>query len=353
MPSSTSSFSREIPSAPWPRLACVAGLAVALFMGAWEMHWRRQGYVPTLDDNTDQWSRQRERLDKPDAPGMVIVGTSRALFDLKLDRLTPVTGQQPLQLAIVGSSPLPILKHIAEDTQYRGIVVCDVTPLLYFMAGGPLLQRSYDWIAYYKNWSPSQRLGQRLDLWLQQRFAFIQQEDLTLNLLLARWAPPNRPGAQVPPRMPPYMYTLEPDRQAGMTERLETDPAFQAELKSIWQGLFGFPPPDEATRVRLIEETAAAVDQIRARGGQVVFIRPPSTGWIYEQEEQKTPRKLCWDALLKRTGAPGFHFENHPELRAMNCPEWSHISRADAVRYAEILAGQIAKVVRSTPGIQR
>ena len=93
------------------------------------MHWRSRGYVPTLDDNTDQWSRQRERLEGPDAPAMAIIGTSRALFDLKLDRLTPVTGEPPLQLAIVGSSPLPILKHVAEEiARLRDVSLDTVVP---------------------------------------------------------------------------------------------------------------------------------------------------------------------------------------------------------------------------------
>ena len=51
-----------------------------------------------------------------------------------------------------------------------------------------------------------------------------------------------------------------------------------------------------------------------------------------------TPRKDTWEALLQRTGVPGIHFEDYPQLQGDTLPEWSHVSAADAPRFTAALA---------------
>jgi hypothetical protein len=45
--------------------------------------------------------------------------------------------------------------------------------------------------------------------------------------------------------------------------------------------------------------------------------------------------------LLAKTGAPGIHFEDYPELQGFNMPEWSHMTGADADRFTAALYGVI------------
>jgi hypothetical protein len=86
-----------------------------------------------------------------------------------------------------------------------------------------------------------------------------------------------------------------------------------------------------------IARAAAAVRKLRARGVEVVFVRPPSDGRYLEFENRAMPRTATWDVLLARTGAPGIHFEDYPDQRGLDIPEWSHLSAASAVRYTEAL----------------
>jgi hypothetical protein len=81
-----------------------------------------------------------------------------------------------------------------------------------------------------------------------------------------------------------------------------------------------------------------AVAAIRARGGNVVFVRHPSSGQVREIEDRITPRAAFWDRLLTETGAPGIYFEDHTSLRDFDCPEWSHLSAKDAVEYTQRLS---------------
>ena len=55
--------------------------------------------------------------------------------------------------------------------------------------------------------------------------------------------------------------------------------------------------------------------KLRARGVPVVFVRLPSDGAYYDFEQKYFPRDKTWDLLLSKTGAPGIHFEDHPQLQ--------------------------------------
>ena len=88
------------------------------------------------------------------------------------------------------------------------------------------------------------------------------------------------------------------------------------------------------------------VERIRARGGRVVFVRFPSTGPLRELELEMWPREAYWDRLIRETGAPGIHFEDHSELMEFECPEWSHLTRSDAVSFTR----RLAAIYRNTVG---
>jgi hypothetical protein len=77
-----------------------------------------------------------------------------------------------------------------------------------------------------------------------------------------------------------------------------------------------------------------------------VFIRFPSTDKFLDLERDYRPRELYWDRLLKETGAPGIHFEDHAELSGFDCPEWSHLTRSDAVLFTHGLAKIYRETVR-------
>jgi hypothetical protein len=69
----------------------------------------------------------------------------------------------------------------------------------------------------------------------------------------------------------------------------------------------------------------------------VVFVRPPNAGPYHEFDEHVFPRAKTWDVLLAKTGAPGIHFEDYPELRGFDPPEWSHLKFTDAEKFTAAL----------------
>jgi len=135
------------------------------------------------------------------------------------------------------------------------------------------------------------------------------------------------------------------DRNTRMWSKVETDPEYQAIAKAVWAD--GFVPIEERdqewldkaveNRNRQIDRAVAAVEKLRARGVEVIFIRNPSEGHYAISEPMYFPRTETWDVLLERTGALGLHWQDHEEMQGYQLPEWSHMSGSEADRYTRAL----------------
>ena len=202
-------------------------------------------------------------------------------------------------------------------------------------------------------------MSEYLAMPLEEHVAFLKQEELTLDDLLKRIPIPNRPGALVPPSLPPYFGTEDRERRSRMIEAC-ADPngKLARMIQQIWIPLFTPPPPPSyipkeefmAGIGKAIEkrfaDTVVAVEKLRARGGKIVFVRLPVSGGLMQLEDQTTPRAKIWEPLLQRTTAPGIHFEDYPELAGFTCPEWSHLSAGDSVEFTKRLAPHLRAALK-------
>jgi hypothetical protein len=110
---------------------------------------------------------------------------------------------------------------------------------------------------------------------------------------------------------------------------------------TLFEAAKHFPPPPPGAIDQIFTATKTAVEQIKSRGGKVIFVRTPSSSPMWEGEQQGFPRDKYWDRLLSESNAPGIHFADYPETSKFICPEWSHLSPADAVVYTTHLVRQI------------
>lgn len=346
MHSSTSNFDfqRTIPALPWSKLLLIAVVATGLASIGWEVWARGKGYRPTLNDTYDLWADRREAV-KPDS--LVVIGDSRALFDIDLDALDQGLGQRPIQLAVAGSCAYPILEELVNDERFHGTIICSVVPGMFFAPGGPLIKNAEDALARYHKRTVAQRTGHHLGMLLEERIAFMKQEDLILSQLLEHVAVPNRANSYLPPALPPYFQTVDRERRTRMTDLCAQPGPLQERVKNGWIPLFTPPPfpdytPKEvlAAMAKVSEDrfgkTAALVKKLQARGGKIVFVRFPHSGPLKELEDKATPRAGIWDRLMKESGAPNIYYSDHPEL-IFDCPEWSHLSGPDSVEFSKRL----------------
>jgi len=339
-------YERPIPALPWRGMTVTVVLVVIAAAAAWEFYCRSIGYGPTLNDNEDLWTQARRRV-KPES--IVIIGDSRAWFD-HLDELQNGLGKRPVQLAAGGSCAYPVLADLANDERFHGTIICSVVPRMFFAPpGSPPMDRSEKAVRRYHTQTLAQRASQYLAMPLEEHVAFLKQEELTLEDLLKRLPIPNRPGALVPPRFPPYFQSEDRERRARMIEQCAQPGELQSRIQQIWLPLFTPPPPPtyipqevftekmKKAKEDRFRDTTAAVAKLRARGGKIVFVRFPLTGELKALEDRITPRSDIWNLLLKRTGTPGIYFEDYPELSSFNCPEWSHLSAGDSVEFTKRL----------------
>jgi len=341
-------FERPIPQVPWRGLTVIVVLVVIAASMGWEFYCRSIGYAPTLNDNEDLWTLTRRKV-KPES--LVIIGDSRAWFDLDLDELQKGLGKRPVQLAAGGTCGFPMLADLANDENFHGTIICSIVPRLFFAPpGSPPMERGEKVVKRFRNQTLAQRASQYLAMPLEEHIAFLKQEELTLDDLLQRLPIPNRPGALVPPTLPPYFGTEDRERRARMIDQCARPGSELARrIQQIWLPLFT-PPPlptyipkdvfiaemNEATEARFRDITTA-VSKLRARGGKIVFVRLPVVGELEALEDRIMPRNAIWEPLLKRSGVPGIYFQDFPELASFNCPEWSHLSAGDSVEFSKRL----------------
>jgi transposase len=358
MPSSTSSsdFVRTIPKLPWRGITVIVVVMVFAAAAAWELYVRSIGYGPTLNPTEDLWA-QRRRAVKPES--VVIIGDSRGWFDLDLDELEKGLGKRPVQLAMGGGCAYPVLADLASDERFHGTIICSFTPRLFFAPpGAPPVERSEKAVRRYHTETLAQRASQYLAMPLEENVAFLKQEDLTTEALLKDLHIPDRPNAQVQPRLPPYFGSIDRERRARMIERCARPGELQSRIQRRWLRLFTPPPPPSFIPIEAFMEkmkkaqedrfidTIKAVEKLRARGGKIVFVRLPVSGELKSLEDRLSPRPQLWEPLLKRTGVTGIYFEDFPELASFTCPEWSHLSAGDSVEFSKRLVPHLSTALQ-------
>jgi len=328
---------RDIPARPWPRILAAALSLLLIAMGTWEWRMRALGLqAGDLDDGPSFWAEQRRRIDEGDA-AIAILGDSRILFDTDLARFEKVTGVRPVQLAIAGSTALPFLEDLADAPKFKGLAIVGIADRSYFRGSGGLGAVALD---RYRFESPAVRLSFLLHRALSRVLAFLDQKyrlNALVRLLDGGW----RASVQLPINERLWkLGTVIDDRQTFLWERVESDTRVRAHQRAAW-GRFLAPFP-AATIMSTVERTRRAVAKIRARGGEVVFVRPPSAAELRQYEEQTVSRAEGWDLLLRRAAVRGVHFDDYPAMQDLVLPEYSHLSRACATVFTDAYARAIA-----------
>lgn len=330
---------RDIPVRPWRGISVAALALFFLMMTAWELYWRDFGVTPSYNNSDGEWARQRRRIDNGEGGKMTFIGSSRVLFDVQLPVWEKLTGKRPIQLAIEGTSPLPVLDDLVADANFTGPLLIDISPDVFF-AG---FSYRADVVPYFHDEGPSRRIGTWLSMTFLEPWLAFYDADFALATVVQRQDWPARPG--LPQRTTVRkLAEQDSDRNTYMWSKVETDPEYRELVRGIWAQRLDKPlpkmeTPEKAQKIfdEQIKRAVDAIAKLRERGVPVLFFRAPSTGMYYAFEQRELPRARTWDLLLQRTGVPGIHFEDYPELQGYDSPEWSHLSASEANRFTAAL----------------
>ncbi|HET6942220.1 MAG TPA: hypothetical protein VFH89_08670 [Sphingomicrobium sp.] len=330
---------RDIPSQPWGKI--MAAVAVALLVGvsALEVNARESIglHAGDLDNSEVSWTNEKNRA--AGAPA-AIVGDSRILFDTDLDRFEALTGVRPIQLAIHGTSALTLLENMADDPDFKGVLIVGLADTMFFQpfdGYGGYVHKFDEYRAPYKVASNA------IDHVLQRRFAFLDS-NYRLSVAAHRLDPDFRPGVEGPMDDIWKLQEVGEHRQTWMWDRVEYDSAWRARTRWAWKGFKEKFPYTPQLIAKGQARAKAAVDKIRSRGGDVVFIRPPSAPELRVNEEAQVPKAKGWDVLLKNTRSVGVHIDDLPAAQGLTLPEWSHLSRRCATVFTDIYVRRLTEL---------
>ena len=320
---------------------------VIAVVGTWEIFLRHKGVDASYDDAPALFAHARTRVYQSASQATVFIGSSRMKYDLNITTWEQDTHTEAVQLSCIGSTPIPVLADLANDPQFKGRLVVDVTEILFFSNNPFFAERPAKGLKYYKDFTPAQKASLGLDRVVESQLVFLDKDNYSLNAELDKLEIPNRPGFFAMPLFPMEFERTGFSRQSYMQEKMVTDTNLQNRVKNIWDflgnAMRAAPPTSENELEDIFNTVKISVDKIKARGGEVIFTRTPSSGRFLMGENMGFPRAKYWDKLLSVTGCSGIHFADYPLLSQLVCPENSHLSPAGSVVYTQSLISILQK----------
>ena len=107
-------------------------ILVAASLASWEFYLRSSGLTIAYDDDEGLWADKRDKVYGPADKTTVFIGSSRNKYDVDIPTWKKLTGDDVIQLSCVGSTPIPVLDNLANDKNFKGKLVVDVTEILFF-----------------------------------------------------------------------------------------------------------------------------------------------------------------------------------------------------------------------------
>lgn len=325
-------------------------IIVVVVAGLWELYLRNNGRKVSYDDGPPLWSDKREMVYESPNEAVVFIGSSRIKYDLDIPTWNSITNVHAIQLAIEGSCPRPVLEDLANDPNFKGKLIIDVTEGLFFSNAPHNAENPNKNINYFHEQTPAQRASFIINKPLESMFVFLDKDHLSLNAQLDELELKSRPGVFMMPIFPMDFDRCTFDRKMYMTPAFVSDTIQRNKVKGIWQFFASMskkaPPMPESELDAIFKSVKNATDKIKARGGQVLFVRTPSSGAYLQGENIVFPRDKYWNRLLNETKCPGIHFMDYPSIAHFDCPEFSHLQLKDAVTFTQ----EFIKIINTVNG---
>lgn len=328
VPSSTFNSDQISRTNTWLKTLGTGLLAGILLITGWECYWRSAGFSPVIEDDLGIWAIERLTLQKSKKTVIALLGASRMQLDVNPQLIEERTGAKAVMLAIDGSSPLPVLEDLASDKSFHGFVLCSLLPQ-WLADSRRGKSRSAKWVRKYHQQKWSSWINTHLSILLQSIFVF-RYPGLLPGKLWEKFLDGESPK-------PPYAPLRKDRYRQADYSKTDIDRLRKARIKRQQEIVDRAKPLSQQEFTERIRKIETMVQQIRSRGGQVIFLRLPSSGEIRDLEEKTWPRSKYWDHFATHVSAPAYHFADFPELSRFDCPDDSHLDYQDAKTFTYAL----------------
>ncbi len=300
---------------------------VAATIGVWEYALRERDYLPSVDDSHELWSWYRAQIQGERS--LVLLGASRMLLDIDMATLRArYDSWRVLQLGVNGRYPLLVLKDLANDQSFRGIVIISLNvealePQYRDMQGEYL-----DY--YYQHSTLNNRLNSRIGAGLQGRLVSLHPLLRLQTLLDFKVRHGHLPA-------PFYVRTLADRSFVGDYRLINRENLRDYIVSGKEDKLHEHPPTQAKTLLEQSQEIGEWIARIQKRGGQVILLRLPTVGGHWDLDEQFYPREQYWDPFVASTSAFALHSRDVPGVDVFEFPDTSHLDYRDSQAFTTLI----------------
>ncbi len=332
VPSSSGHENRFIPRVPWILTWTVALSLLVVGLVSAESVWRALGYRPSVVDSPALWKFWYERALHGGPRTITLIGASRiqaGISTTQMHRRLP--GYGVVQLGRhSGGSPIGVLQALAFDERFNGIVICDTLAPFLARANWDDQRRDYE--------SPASTTEQQKAVTsaFSQDILSLRSRETGIFAALKHLVDRGR--------LPlPEHVRMRADRSLELDFTHIADlEAFRAKKVASYRATYGaaqHPTPEE------LDEDFQRVDEfisrIQARGGQVVFLRMPSSGDRLELEEEYHPKAKYWDRFAAMSNGICIHSTELEGASELTCPDDSHLDCDGAIQFTNALIDEL------------
>ena len=328
MRSSTSNS--DAPGGHWLKAWLLAATLVVLVVTFWEGALRTAGFAPQFADNRALWLSARHRLSRPDPSAIAILGASRVQRAVDVDVLSAQLGRPVVQLAVEGSSGLPVLENLAADPRFRGTVIISIAPAFSFNRRLSKLDAGNQaaWVRDYMQQSRSRRAEQEMRLGIQGLFAFRSADAAVTRTIPALLDRSSLPVADFKRTDRSRFVHIYPDRY-------EVEVSQDSVVKMYRENTEAYEPQGFAD---VLQYFGTLVQMLNAKGSRVFVLRLPSAGAVLDYERQTFPQDRFWQPMQRYLDARFIHFDDYPGLLGYMSADGSHVDSAMAGEFTRQLA---------------
>ncbi|MGE5625883.1 MAG: hypothetical protein ACM3ZT_10090 [Bacillota bacterium] len=345
--SSTSSSNQRLPKSRWISVLGAGFVLLILFASLLEMRLAIRGFKPSISDSANLWIQERERVDGLGTRALVLVGSSRPLLDMDLDTLRRETGLEPVQLAIDGSSFVPVLKGLADDPDVKGTVLVDFAENVLTVPAQSDAANAYEAefektrLRHVPDFEDSEAHLSKL---LYEHMRSYADGTRPLTALVRRvlnrtptpqylrMLPDREVQADYSQVTQPVFYYARVVRNLGQTVPLEGRSYRDIET-DFGRRIAALQPFDNSLFLRSLPAIEDMTRTIQRHGGRVIFVTFPTSGYIRLIDDKRFPRDRFWDRFGDIVNAPHLNFEDVPDLRRFYCPDGSHLDFHDRTAF--------------------
>jgi hypothetical protein len=330
-PGCTAGFSERV---PWVLTWTTALLLFLVVVVSADSAWRALGYRPSVADSPALWKYWYRYVSCGQRRAIAIIGASRIQSGVSAPWLRKRLPQYRIaQLGKAsGRSPIGVLRALAYDDRFKGIVICDALAP-YFIREMWESQRSYyEYPARFQD-----RVNALLSASVQSILA-IRNERTGMHAALKHLAD----YARLPPD-PRVQMKVDRSNELDFPPIaiLETARARNAlRYRFLYETAY-HPPPTELDDS--LQQVDGFVRRIRDRGGEVVFVRMPSSGERLQIEEEYHPKAEYWDRFAAMSSGIWIHWTELKGIGTLACPDDSHLDYRGARLFTDALLDELRK----------